>query len=331
MRHTFLLLSTLAATLTAFAPATLAQEQIDAVTEINGETPPADASKVYFNAENCADPGSTEYDVTLTNASGVIEAYLWAGTQNAGCELNSNRTDLQLLCRPIEDGTGARVGDNVTIFDLSLQDLIDTEIVNCDNSVLAGQASWIYSFRNQDPGGTEQVPVEDYGVAEIWVDVTPPEPLAIKSSLTQDGSQFTIEWSSPADSNEIQLYKLYRQDPGDAAPRFTNLTEVGTVTSFTVSADTLNLDSAAGESTSLFVTAVDMAAVTPGNGNEGDVADATATVVNAVATVGFCDDPNVDCSGCSVSPLMLSSGQPGTGLWVVGLAFALVVGRRLRR
>ena len=40
---------------------------------------------------------------------------------------------------------------------------------------------------------------------------------------------------------------------------------------------------------------------------------------------GFCDDPEVDCSGCSVSPMMLANGQPSSGLWVFGLLFAIVL------
>jgi len=170
--------------------------------------------------------------------------------------------------------------------------------------------------------------VDGYGVAEIWVDVTPPDELSLTSQPVQDGSQFTITWSSPADSTDIQLYKLYRSDSGDPASAVdTGLTEQGTKTTFTVNASTLDL--AIGESTSLFVTAVDMAAVTPGNGNEGPLSEATE--VTAAQTLGFCDDPNVDCSGCSVSPMRLANGQPSSGLWVFGLLFAILCGWRLRR
>lgn len=328
MRNEILFLSTLMAALAALAPLSLAQEQIDAVTQINGETLPSDSSKVYFNAENCADPATTTYELTLTNADSVTQAYLWAGTQQAGCELNAKRTDLQLLCREMPNSTPSQVGDNATIVGLSLQDLVDTEVVDCSNTALAGQPYWIYAFRNDNPGGTD-VMVDGYGIAEIYVDVTPPQPLSITTSLDQDGTQFVIEWSSPADSNEIQLYKLYRQDPDAPAPVDTELTEVGTKTSWTISAGALGL--AIGESTSLLVTAVDMAAVTPGNGNEGDVSEATATVVTFSETLGFCDDPDVDCSGCSVSPLALANGRQGSGIWVIGVLFAIVVGWRLRR
>ncbi|MFW2390559.1 MAG: hypothetical protein ACN4G0_19645 [Polyangiales bacterium] len=328
MRNGILFLATLIAALTALAPVSLAQEQIDAVTQINGETLPSDASKVYFNAANCADPASTTYELTLTNAASVTQAYLWAGTQQAGCELNEKRTDQQLLCREMANSTPSQVGDNATILSLSLQDLVNTEIVDCENTALAGQPYWIYAFRNDNPGGTD-VTTDGYGIAEIYVDVTPPQPLSITSGLDQDGTQFEITWSSPADSNEIQLYRLWRQDPGASAPVDTELTEAGTKTSWTINASTLNLG--VGESTSLFVTAVDMAAVTAGNGNEGDVSEATATVVTFSETLGFCDDPNVDCSGCSVSPWALANGRSSSRIWVIGLLFATVLVWRRRR
>ena len=326
MRNRFLFLSALLAAATLLAAPAFAQEQEDTVTTINAESTDA-VTRKYFNAENCADPANTKYDVTLTNADGVTRAFMWAGVQNAGCEQNSMRTDQQLLCRKMADSHPAQVGDNFTVFDLTLQELVDSEIVDCQNTALVGQPYWIYSFRTDDPGGTD-VMVDGYGVAEIWVDVTPPDELSLTSQPVQDGSQFTITWSSPADSTEIQLYKLYRSDSGDPASAVdTGLTEQGTKTTFTVTASTLGL--AVGESTSLFVTAVDMAAVTPGNGNEGPLSE--ATFVTAAETFGFCDDPSVDCSGCSVSPMMLANGQAGSGPWLFGLLFAIVCGWRLRR
>ena len=79
----------------------------------------------------------------------------------------------------------------------------------------------------------------------------------------------------------------------------------------------------------LFASAVDEAAVTIGDGNAGPLSDSTLGI--AAETIGFCDDPSVDCSGCSVSPLMLPHGQPSAGLWMIGLVFAIVAGWRLRR
>jgi hypothetical protein len=148
-----------------------AQEQ-DAITCINGEAPTTDAGTIYFNAENCADAANTVYDVTLANADGVTQIYMWVGVQNGDCQLNNNRTDLQLLCRPMASSNPRTVGDYATVFDLTLQELVDTGIVDC--TALEGQHYEIYSFRNEDPGGTDVLP-EGYGVAPFKVGVTPPE------------------------------------------------------------------------------------------------------------------------------------------------------------
>jgi len=328
MRNRFLFLSTLLAALPLLAPAALAQEtQVDAITRINGEVPTTDAATIYFNAENCADATSTEYDVTLVNGDGVTQIYMWAGVQNGQCNLNDKRTDLQNLCRPMASSNPRTVGDNATVFDLTLQELVATEVVNCENMALEGQPYEIYSFRNEDPGGTDVLP-EGYGVAAFRVDVTPPDQLVIKSNPAQTGSTFTISWNTPADSNSIAQYKLYEGDSTDASGATdTGVTAGQNAKSISVSAGALGL--LPGETTYLFVSAVDIAAMRIGDGNEGERSE--ATFVTAAETVGFCDDPTVDCSGCSVSPMILANGQPGSGPWLFGLLCAIVFGWRLRR
>jgi hypothetical protein len=146
------------------------QEQ-DAITCINGEAPPTDAGTIYFSAENCADAANTVYDVTLANADGVTQIYMWVGVQNGDCQLSSNRLDILPRCRPMA-GNPRTVGDNATVFDLTLQELVDTGIVDC--TAPEGQHYEIYSFRNEDPGGTDVLPA-GYGVAPFKVGVTPPE------------------------------------------------------------------------------------------------------------------------------------------------------------
>ena len=329
MRTRFLFLSTLLAASAALAPASLAQEeQADAITQINGEDLETDAATVYFNAENCADPGNTFYDLTLTNGDGVTQAYLWAGIENAGCEQETNRTDQTLRCRPLS-GNPQTIGDNATIFGLTLQALIDTGVIDCENTALEGQPFTIYAFRNEDPGGNN-VAIEGYGVAPFTVDVTPPEQLNITSASTQQGSTFNVSWSTPTDSQSIAQYRLYASTTDDADAALANGVEATAgqnAKSISVSASQLGL--AEGDEIYLFVSAVDFAAVRVGDGNEGPLSESTLGI--AAATGGFCDDPNVDCSGCSVSPLVLSNGQPSSGLWVIGLVFAIVVGWRLRR
>jgi hypothetical protein len=93
---------------------------------------------------------------------------MWVGVQNGECQLNDKRTDLQLLCRPMASSNPRPVGDNATVVGLTLQELVDTGIVDC--TALEGQHYEIYSFRNEDPGGTDVIP-EGYGVAPFKVGV----------------------------------------------------------------------------------------------------------------------------------------------------------------
>jgi hypothetical protein len=305
----------------------LGQEQADAITKINGESLATDVAIVYFNADNCADPANTLFDLTLTNGDGITNAYLWAGIENAGCEEETNRTDQTNRCRPL-DGNPRTVNDNFTIFDLTLQELIDTGVVDCENTALEGQPFSIYAFRTEDPGGGLVAP-EGYGVAPLTVDVTPPDQLSLNNLPEQEGSSFSVSWDSPSDSQSIPQYRLYAaatDDPDAALAGGVVKTTGQDQKSLSVTAGELELS--AGEEVYLFASAVDRAAVTIGNGNEGPLSESTLGV--AAETLGFCDDPNVDCSGCAVSPLVLPNGQPGSGIWVIiGLVSAIVVSRRL--
>jgi hypothetical protein len=323
----FLFLSTLLAALTAFVPAAFAQTgQVDAITSINGEDPTTDAAAIYFNAGNCENPSEVFYDLTLADPDNVSQAYMWAGIQNGGCQDEANRMNTSERCAEL-GSSPQTVGDNATVFGLTLQELVDTLLVDCDNGALEGQPYEIYSFRNEDPGGNT-VPPEGYGIASFIVDVVPPAELNITSSLDQTGSTFNISWSTPTDSNSIAQYKLYRSNEPDPSTAIdTGVTAGQTANGIGVSAAALGLE--VGGSTYLFVSAVDIAAMRVGDGNEGPVSE--ATLVTAAETAGFCDDPNVDCSGCSVSPMMLANGQPSSGVWLFGLLFAIVCGRRLRR
>jgi len=328
MRNQFLFLFTLIAALYVLAPAGLAQEtQIDAITKIDGEVPTSSAATVYFNAAHCADAAVTVYDLTLVNGDGVTQVYMWASVQNGNCNENDKRTDQQELCRPMASSNPRTVGDNATLTDLLLDELVSTGVVDCNNTALEGQPYEIYSFRGEDPGGNDVLP-EGYGIASFTVDVTPPEELTITSATTQQGSTFTISWSTPTDSNSIAQYKLYEGDTTDpAAASDTGVTASQNAKSISVAATSLGL--ATGASTNLFVSAVDMAAVTIGDGNEGPLSE--ATTVTAEATQGFCTPENGYCSGCSVSPMVLANGQPSSGAWVFGLVFAIVCVWRLRR
>ena len=244
-------------------------------------------------------------------------------------QLNPNSCTGQVLdvCAEIT-GNPQTVGDNATMTDLSLQALVDTGIFDCENTALEGRTYWIYSFRDSDPGGMDVT--EGYGVAPVTIDVTPPNQLDIESQPVQEGSTFTVSWVTPTDSQSIAQYRLYASTTDDAAAAEAGgvrATAGQNAKSVSVSAAALGL--ADGEEVYLFVSAVDFAAVNVGDGNEGPLSESTVGI--AAATGGFCSDPTVDCSGCSVSPLILAGGQPGTGAWTAGLLFLIVVGWRLRR
>ncbi len=307
----------------------LGQEQADAITRIDGQTLTTDVARVYFNAGHCANAETILFDLTLFNADGVRNAFLWAGIENAGCDEEENRTDQTLRCRPL-GGNPRTVNDNFTIFDITLQELIDTGVVDCENTALEGQPFTIYAFRNEDPGANN-VDVADYGVAPFRVDVTPPDQLSLTNQPVQEGSSFTVAWSSPSDSQRIPEYRLYAAstDDPDAALAGGVVAQTG-IDQVMLTATATDLQLAPGEEVYLFASAVDEAAVTIGDGNEGPLSESTLGI--AAATAGFCDDPNVDCSGCSASSLVLPNGQPGSGIWLLlGLALALGLARRLAR
>jgi hypothetical protein len=328
MRQTLPSLFAVAAPLLLASSGVAQTEQLDAITQINGETLTTDVATVYFNAENCADAANTVYDLTLANGDQVTQAYLWAGSQNAGCEQETNRTDQTLRCRDLA-GNPKTVGDNATIVDLTLQELVDTGVVDCENTALEGVPYSLYAFRNQDPGG-QDVSVEGYGVAPFTVDVTAPQQLTLTSEQEQLGSSFSISWNTPTDSQSIAQYKMYANatdDPEAALAAGVVATAGQNAKSISVSATQLGLSE--GEEIYLYVSAVDMASVQLGDGNEGPLSAATLGI--AAETGGFCADPSVDCSGCSVSALVLPNGQPSSGLWLIGLLFVILTTWRLRR
>jgi hypothetical protein len=307
------------------------EQQLDAITQINGQDLPSDAATVYFNAEDCMDPSGTVFNLTLTNGAGVTQGFVWIGSgQNAMCQNLENRTDQTDLCRTLPSNP-EQVGDNTTIFDLTLQELVDTGIADCENTALAGAPYQLFTFRNEDPGGND-VPTEGYGVAPFVIDVTPPQELVVTSALEQTGSVFTISWNSPSDSEQIARYSLYASATDDPVAAF----EAGRIASagrnaqsISISASSTDLPLTGDGRVFLYVNAQDEAAPDLLNGNEGPLSVATLGI--AAETAGFCDDPNVDCSGCAVGPLVFAGGQPGAGLQLAGLLVAFVAARRRRR
>jgi len=325
MRNRFLFLSTLAAALTVLAPAAFAQ-LVDRVNQIDGAVLEAEEI-AYFNAEQCSVPVATTYEIRLSTEAGtaVNQVYLWVGKQNGECNLNSNRTDITANCREMA-GNPRTVNPDSLISGLTLQELIDTGVATCDSSGLEGTPYEVFAFRNDDPGSTDVLPT-DYGIADLTVDVTPPDELNITNPDTLVGQSFVISWTRPTD--QIEFYRFYRSDVDDpAAATLLNITAGENATSQTVTAQQLGL--AAGDTTYLYASAIDKAFQidSSGIGNEGPLS--VGTQVNAVETTGFCDATG-SCSGCSVSPMTLLGGESGAFTWIVGLAFGLMFVWRLRR
>jgi len=326
MQNGFLSLITCATLLLPAASALGQDPQQDAITRIDDVN---QESQVFFNASHCNDPANTEYILTLANFDGVREAFLWVGGQQDNCQSSENRNDnIPPICAPLADSQSRVLGPNGNITELPLQELLDTGVVNCENGATTGEAYELYAFRNTAPGTTD-VTGDGYGVAAFKVDVVPPLQLTITNLPEVEGSSFTLSWNSPVDDENVPQYRVYRSDTGN--PEDVGDTPIATTgqgsNSITISAGSLQLED--GAATFLLVSAVDNAATNVGDGNEGPLSEPTRVI--GAATFGFCDDPNVDCSGCSVSPLRRPDGQPGSGLWVVGLVFAIVLGWRLRR
>jgi len=325
MRNGFLFLSTFAAALTVLTPASFAQ-LTDRVNQIDGFVLEAEEI-AYFNAEQCDTPAETTYEIRLSTEAGtaVNQVYLWAGTQNGQCNLNSNRTDITANCREIT-GNPRTVNIDSLISGLTLQELADTGVVTCSSSGLEGTPYEVFAFRNDDPGSTD-VPESDYGISTLTVDVTPPAELIVTNADPLMGQSFVISWTRPTD--QIEFYRFYQSDTDDAATAtLLNITAGENATNQTITAQQLGM--AEGDTTYLYVSAIDKAfqIASGGIGNEGPLS--TSTQANAIATSGFCDATG-SCTGCSVSPLALASGGAGTAEWLLGLVFAVALGWRLRR
>jgi hypothetical protein len=325
MRTRFLFLSTLAAASIGLTPASFAQ-LADRVNQIDGFVLEAEEI-AYFNAMQCGVSADTTYQLRLSTEAGtsVTQVYLWAGKQNGECNLNSNRTDITANCREIA-GNPRTVEPDSLISNLSLQDLIDTGVVTCDSSGLEGTPYEVFAFRDADPGSTD-VAETDYGISTLTVDVTPPDELTVTNADTLMGQSFVISWTRPTD--QIEFYRFYQSDTDDpAAATLLSITAGENATSQTISAQQLGLTE--GDTTYLYVSAVDKAfqIASGGIGNEGPLS--TGTQANAVATSGVCDVTG-SCTGCSASPMALAGGKAGTTGWLLGLVFTIALVWRLRR
>ena len=273
------------------------------------------------------DPSEVTFTIRLNEDAG--EAYLWVGAQGAMCNVLANRNETQGICAEIP-GNPRQVGQDNLISGLTLQDLLDAraganQIVTCDSSGLAGTPFEIFAFRNDAFAGTD---AESYGIAEFSVDVTAPNAPNVDTTPQQQAN-FTISWSQPDPPDDIQSWELFSSDTEDAA----TATSLGITTtrpdarSLSVSADLLGL--AEGESAFVFAAAYDSAFVSdPFGGNRSELSDGVQ--VTAVPVAGYCDISG-QCGGCSVSPMTLRGGTPGSVSWILMLVLALAWAWRVHR
>jgi hypothetical protein len=277
-------------------------------------------------------PQATTFQIRLDNSAGAVsEVFLWVGGQDSKCNEATSRNQTNARCAEIA-GNPRVVGSNFLVSDLTLQDLLNAEagstpIVTCDSSGLQGTPYEIYVFRNQAPGGTDVDP-SSYGIAEFRVDVQAPNKPNVDTT-PQRQTNFDISWATPDPPDLIQFWNFYVSDSSDpsTADSLGITTPTGTY-SQTISSTELGLSP--GETAYIFVSAFDQAFVSdpPSQSNESQLS--SPVMVTNVAVTGFCDATG-DCSGCSVSPMILSDGRPSEGLWLFGLLLVVFGAWRLRR
>ena len=317
----------------------------DTIIRIDGEPLPSPAALPYFNARQCAEPDTTLYDLQIAQGgSPAPQVYLWAGQQNAGCERAENRIDPLALCRQIE-GNPRNVAADGAVTNLSLLDLVDTGIVDCENRALEGLPFSIYAFRDADPEGRDIDP-SDYGVASFVVDVTPPQALELTSSAEQTGPAFSISWLTPIDASSIFQYRVYASATDDPeAARTAGAVAIAAQYARSATVEATSLGLMLGEEVYLYVSAVDHAAVPVGDGNEGPLSTATTGIAGTPPdgcneNDGGCPDGGLDAgvdggdtpsgggasSGCAVA--QRSPVPPAA--WLVALLLLLAWARRRR-
>ena len=144
----------------------------DRISSIDGA--PIIGTLAYFNAAHCADPTNVVYDLDIVAGGFVRQAYVWVGTEPANCNLGERRTNTPDGCVELP-GNPLAIDERAGVIEsLSLQDLVDMGVVDCDDSAVDGDAYQFYSFRS-DPPGTGDVDVNRYKLADFIVDVVPPE------------------------------------------------------------------------------------------------------------------------------------------------------------
>ena len=152
------------------------------------------------------------------------------------------------------------------------------------------------------------------------------------------GVSFVLRWEQPIDA--IQGYLFYRNnddDPETATQIEGAVSDQNSVSrSFTAAgAPPGGLDLALGESTNLYVSAVDEASVVPGEGNQSELSvgwQVTAAEIEDPPDAGTDagTDPGGSGKGCAASPIAVGPDGPSAALFAFGVLGALAYKRRRR-
>lgn len=287
----------------------------DRISSIDGA--PIIGTLAYFNAAHCADPTNVVYDLDIVAGGFVRQAYVWVGTEPANCDLGERRTNTPDGCVELP-GNPLAIDERAGVIEsLSLQDLVDTGVVDCDDSAVDGDAYQFYSFRS-DPPGTGDVDVNRYKLADFIVDVVPPERPEITSPLEQTGLFFVIEWEEPSDVQSVASFNLYASDSEDPSAAVANgVVRTASSTSLSVSIRAEPLDLVRGDEVFFYVAAVDQASTASNvNGNASPLSVATRAIVDCDPADVVCPVGDVGSSGgCGVSTT--PPVDPSTGLFAL--------------
>lgn len=290
-------------------------------------------------------PETTTFDIRLQNTGASIgQVFLWVGGENANCQQVENRNETLGVCAEIA-GNPRPVGNNFTVRDVVLQELLDaqsgnTQIVSCETSGLTGTPYEIFAFRGEAPGANNVDPA-NYGITSFFVDVQAPAQPQVDTT-PQFQSNFNITWDDPDPPDDIQRWAFFcnAEDDPENATMLSFTAETG-ARSQTIAATTLEglgclTPGAGGDSSSgfVYVTAFDQAFVSNElGGNESDFS--SAVEVNFVEVAGACASPTnpngIPCDGCSARRFQIAAGAFGPVTWMLALLFGFVVVWRLRR
>lgn len=87
----------------------------------------------------------------------VRRANVWVGAEPANCHLGERRTNTPDACVALPGNPLAIDERSRVIEGLSLRDLVDTGVVDCENSATDGELFQFYSFRSEAPGSGDEV------------------------------------------------------------------------------------------------------------------------------------------------------------------------------